>query len=86
MSELPNRKLLCRLQIHSPSQKDWYNVSFSEYVRDADGNMGFLECNKRMRHHGDLIVAVNGIHLKGWDGREVFESMNILLKDKILQS
>jgi hypothetical protein len=35
-----------------------------------------------MHHHGDLIVAVNGIHLKGWDGREVFELMNILLKDK----
>jgi hypothetical protein len=43
MSELPHRKLMCCLQIHSPSQKDWYKVSFSVYIRDEDGNMGFLE-------------------------------------------
>jgi hypothetical protein len=77
ISELPNRKLLCQLQIHSPSQPDWYNVSFSEYARDADGNMGFLECNKRLQNQGNLIVGV-GIHLKGWDGREVFELMNLV--------
>jgi hypothetical protein len=82
MTELPNRKLMCRLQIHSPSQNDLYNASFREYVRDADGNMGFLERNNRMRHVGDVIVGVNGIHLKGWDGQEVFELIGILLKDE----
>jgi hypothetical protein len=82
MNELPNRKLMCRLQIHSPSQNDWYNASFKEYVRDANGNMGFLERNNRMRHVGDVIIGVNGIHLKGWDGQEVFELIGILLKDE----
>jgi hypothetical protein len=81
MSELLNRKLLCKLQIHSPYQIDWYNVSFAEYTRDKEGNMGFLERNKRMRHKGDLIVGVNGIHLKGWEGNDVLELMSILLKD-----
>jgi hypothetical protein len=28
MSELPNRKLLCHLQIQSPPQKEWFNVFF----------------------------------------------------------
>ena len=35
-----------------------------------------------MHNNGDLTVAVNGTHLKGWDGREVFELISILLKDK----
>ncbi len=29
-----------------------------------------------------MTVAVNGTHLKGWDGREVFELISILLKDE----
>jgi hypothetical protein len=52
MSELPNRKLLCWLQLHSPYQIDWYTVSFAEYVRDEEGYMGSRKRNKRIHHKG----------------------------------
>ncbi len=77
MNGLQDRKLLCHLKIHSPPQQDWYNASFVEYTRDDNGKMGFLECNKRMHNCGDFLVGVNEIHLKGWDGNECFELINI---------
>ena len=81
MNALQDRKLLCHLKIYSPPQHDWYNVSFVEYTRDDNGKTGFFECNKRMHNCGDFLVGVNEIHLKGWDGNECFELINILLKD-----
>jgi hypothetical protein len=82
LNEQQDRKLLCRLQVHAPKQKDWYNVSFVKYLRDESGNMGALEHKKRMCNNGDLFVGVNGIHMNGWDGRQFLELLHILLKDK----
>ncbi len=30
-----------------------------------------------MRNKGDLIVGVNGIHLKGWEGNDVLELISV---------